>query len=432
VTEQQIAELAPEFATFLKGFRPYFATDCGFAHLGTYVRGLASDLPRKSVEPIALAGGSAVRTLQEFLTFHAWDQNACRDRLQRRIVDRHLPAPGQVNRTPQRPDPWQTLGVVGLVDETSTVKKGTKTPGVQRQYCGARGKIENCVVTVHLGCLHGDFKCLIDSDLFLPESWSDDRDRCRDAHIPDSLVYRPKWRISLEQIQRAMANGIRFDWIVFDEGYGGKPPYLFELDRLGLHWIGEVPKNFLCWPTLPAYSSPQAPFAPKRVDNAAGWGKPFRKRKWRPFRLKHQTEAPAVWRAKAGRVHLVCDGRPTERKYWLIVAKNETTGEIKYFVSNAPRRTALKHLLRAAFCRWHVEHSFRVAKSEIGFSHYEGRHYLGLMRHMILCQLVMLFLAEQTARRRGEKSGADAGADGAGLQRPVPPVAGASFSPIPA
>lgn len=423
MTEQQIAELAPEFTTFLKGFRPYFATDCGFGHLGTYVRGLASDLPRKSVEPIALAGGSAVRTLQEFLTFHAWDQNACRDRLQRRIVARHLPAPGQVSRTPRRPEPLEALGVVGLVDETSTVKKGTKTPGVQRQYCGAVGKIENCVVTVHLGCLHGDFKCLIDSDLYLPESWSDDRDRCRAVSIPDSLVYRPKWRISLEQIQRAMSNGIRFDWIVFDEGYGGKPGYLFELDRLGLHWIGEVPKNFLCWPTLPAYRSTQAPFAPKRVDNAACWGKPFRKRKWRRFRLKHQTEGPAIWWAKAGRVHLVQDGLPTERKYWLIVAKNEKTGEIKYFVSNAPRKTALKHLLRAAFCRWHVEHSFRVAKSEIGFSHYEGRHYLGLMRHMILCQLVMLFLAKQTARLRGEKSGADPGADGAGLQRPVQPVA---------
>lgn len=424
MTEQQIAELAPEFSAFLKGFRPYFATDCGFAHLGTYVRGLASDLPRKSVEPIALAGGSAVRTLQEFLTFHAWDQNACRDRLQRRIVDRHLPAPGQVDRTPCRPDPLDSLGVIGLVDETSTVKKGTKTPGVQRQYCGAVGKVENSVVTVHLGCLYRDFKCLIDSDLYLPESWDQDRDRCHAVKIPDSLVYRPKWRISLEQIQRAMGNGIRFDWIIFDEGYGGKPGYFFELDRLGLHGIGEVPKNFLCWPTRPAYDSTQGPFAAKRVDNAASWGKPFRNRKWRQFRLKHQTEGPAVWWAKAGRVHLAQGGVPTERKYWLIVAKNEKTGEIKYFVSNAPAKTALKRLLRVAFCRWHVEHSFRVAKSEIGFSHYEGRNYLGLMRHMILCQLVMLFLAEQTARLREKKSGADAGADRPGVQRDMQPLAG--------
>jgi SRSO17 transposase len=415
MNREQIAELAPRLGAFLKEFRGCFATDCGFEHLGTYARGLMSDLARKSVEPIALAAGAAVRTLQEFLTFHDWDESAVRDRLQGHLVAHDMPAPGM---------PLDALGVIGLVDETSSVKKGTKTPGVQRQYCGAVGKIENCLVTVHLGYLHGAFKTLLDSDLFLPEGWSDDRNRCREAHIPDSLVYRPKWRISLEQIARALGNGVRFNWVVFDEYYGGKPGYLFGLEALGLDWIGEVPKNFLCWPTLPAYDSLQGPFAAKRVDNSATWGKPFRKRKWRTFHLAHQTEGPAVWKAKAGRVHLVQDGKPTVRKYWLIVAENIKTGEVKYFVSNAPPKTALRLLLRVAFQRWNVEHAFRVAKSEIGFSHYEGRHYQGLMRHLVLCQLVMLFLARETARLRGEKSGANARTDRAGTQRPLPRLAG--------
>ena len=414
MTEQQIAELAPEFNAYLKTFRPYFATAAGFAHLGTYARGLISDLERKSVEPIALAGGCAVRTLQEFLTWHRWDQQAVRDKLQRRIVACHMPAPGT---------PHDSLGVIGLVDETSTVKKGTETPGVQRQYCGAVGKVENCVVTVHLGYLHGRFKALIDADLYLPTSWADDRERCRNVDIPDTLDHRPKWRIALDQIAHALGNGVHFDWIVFDEGYGGKPGFLFGLDALGLHGIGEVPKNFPCWPTLPAYRSAQAPFAAKRVDNAACRGKPFRKKKWRTITLPHQTEGPAIWRAKAGLVHLSKDGLPTERKYWLIVAKNEKTGEAKYFVSNAPPKTALKRLLRVAFRRWHVEHAFRVAKSEIGFTHYEGRNYLGLMRHLILCQLVMLFVAEQTDRLRGEKSRDHHGADGPGAERDLPPLA---------
>jgi SRSO17 transposase len=423
MNEQQIAELAPRFQAFLQDFRPHFATSNGFKHLGAYSRGLMSDLPRKSAEPIALAAGCAVRTIQELLTFHAWDECGVRDELQRHVVVWDMPAPGM-----RRDD----LGVIGLVDETGNPKKGTKTPGVQRQYCGAVGKIENCLVTVHLGYLHGDFKTLIDSDLFLPERWSQDRDRCREAHIPDSVVYRPKWRISLEQIARALGNGVRFDWIVFDEYYGGKPSYLFGLDALGLHWIGEVPKNFPCWPTLPRYDSRQRPFASKRADNAATWGKPFRKRKWRRFCLVHQTEGPAIWEAKAGRVHLVQDGRPTTRKYWLIVARNTQTGEVKYFVSNAPPRTALGLLLRVAFQRWNVEHVFRVGKSEIGFSHYEGRNYRGLMRHLILCQLVRLFLAEQTARLRGEKSGADARTDRAGAQRAVPPMATAPLQTVPA
>jgi len=161
-----------------------------------------------------------------------------------------------------------------------------------------------------------------------------------------------------------------------------------------------------------------------RADNAATWGKPFRQRQWRTFHLAHQTEGPAVWKAKAARVHLVQGGKPTTRKYWLIVAKNFKTGEIKYFVSNAPPKTALRLLMRVAFQRWNVEHAFRAAKSEIGFSHYEGRHYRGLMRHMVLCQLVMLFLAEQTTRLRGEKSRANARTDGAGPQRDLPLLAG--------
>jgi SRSO17 transposase len=423
MNEQQVAELAPRFRAYLNGFRRYFATACGFEHLGAYTRGLLSDLARKSAEPIALAAGCAVRTIQEFLTFHAWDERGVRDQMQLRLVARDMPAPGM---------PLDSLGRIGLVDETSTVKKGRKTPGVQRQYCGAVGKVENCIVTVHLGYLHGPFKALIDSDLFLPEGWSQDRERCRQAHIPDSVVYRAKWRISLEQIGRALGNGVQFDWIVFDEYYGGKPGYLFGLDALGLHWIGEVPKNFLCWPTRPVYDSRQGPFAPKRVDNAATWGKPFRRRKRRTFILAHQTEGPAVWKAKAGRVHLVQDGRPTPRKYWLIVAHNVKTGEVKYFVSNAPPRTALRLLLRVAFQRWNVEHTFRVAKSEIGFSHYEGRHYQGLMRHLVLCQLVMLFLAEQTARLRGEKPGTNDRADRASPQRRLPLLAGPPLQAIPA
>ncbi len=415
MTEEQIAGLGPQFTAYLENFRPYFATKGGFAHLRVYTRGLLSDIKRKSVEPIALAAGCAVRTLQEFLTFHTWDQDAIRDRLQRRIVARHLPAPGTA-----KPD---SLGVIGIVDETSAVKKGTETPGVQRQWCGTLGKTENCIVTVHLGCVRDNFKTLIDSDLYLPENWNADRKRCRDAGIPDTLVYRPKYAIAAEQIRRAIGNGIRLDWVVFDEGYGGKNPFLFGLDALGLHWIGEVPKNFLCWPTLPQYHSPQTPFAPKRADNVARHSPAFRRpKRWRRIRIPHQTERPEHWLAKAARVHLVQDGCPTERKYWLIVAKNEKTGEVKYFVSNAPPKTSLKRMLLVAFQRWNVEHAFRVAKTEIGFAHYEGRKYKGLMRHTILCMMMMLFLAEQTTRLRGEKSGVDgtdAGADRRGVQCPL-------------
>jgi len=105
---------------------------------------------------------------------------------------------------------------VGIIDETSFVKKGDKTAGVQRQHCGAVGKQENCVVSVHLGYATPDprgFHTMLDGDLYLPrQSWHEDRERCRAAGIPEQVVYRPKWRIALEQLRRARGNGVRLAW----------------------------------------------------------------------------------------------------------------------------------------------------------------------------------------------------------------------------
>ena len=101
---------------------------------------------------------------------------------------------------------WQAP-VSNVVDETGTAKKGTKTPGVQRQGCGERGKTANCVVTVHLGVARGHYQTLVAADLFLPESWARDRERCRAAGIPDDLGYRPKWQLALNQVRRARAGG---------------------------------------------------------------------------------------------------------------------------------------------------------------------------------------------------------------------------------
>jgi len=416
MTVEQVAALGPAFTEYLRCFRSCFVTKNTFAHLGTYCRGLLSDLSRKSVEPMALAAGCAVRTLQEFLSGHVWDEGRMRNEIQRRIVRDHLPAPGD--------KPAGGVGTVGWIDETSTAKKGDKTPGVQRQYCGASGKIDNCVVTVHLACRCGEFAAVLDNDLFLPEeSWDRDRDRCRAAHIPEHVIYASKWLLALDQIKRALANGVRFDWLTFDEWYGGKPEFLAAVEDLGLLYVTEVPKNLPCFPTLPKYASLQRPFAPKRADNAGKWSKPFKGKPWTKIKLARKTLGARTWEVRAAQVYLSRDGRPTDRTYCLIVARNATTGEVKYFVSNAPPRTALLTLLKVAFTRAGVEHLFRLAKSEIGFGHYEGRSYKGLMRHLTLCQLVLLFAAEQTDRLRGEKSASDGRADSPGHEHALPRVA---------
>ena len=206
MTEQEIAELGPAFATYLGRYRRCFLHKRTAGHFDTYCRDLLSDLPRKSVEPIALQAGTAVRTLQEFLVTARWDHLQARDLLQQ-----HLPQ--AVAALPDDP-----LGTIGIIDETSCPTWGAQTPGVQRQYLGCLGKIDKGIVTVHVGLAKGRFQALLDADLYLPKVWDADRQRCRAAGIPDDVRYRPKWRIALDQLIRLRSNGIAFDWLVFDEG----------------------------------------------------------------------------------------------------------------------------------------------------------------------------------------------------------------------
>src|SRR5947209_7478789 len=228
MTDEELDGLGAALDDFLQ---PYLFC-CGytqtFAHLHTYCRGLLSDLQRKTVEPIALASGCAVRTLQEFLRDHAWDYAQVRARLQRHVAG-HLAGV-----------PDDGLGNVGLVDETSALKSGNKTPGVQRQYLGCVGKIDNGIVTVHLGVCKGRYKTLLDAELFLPEEWSQDRTRCRAAGIPDALRHRPKWQIALEELDRAQSNQLQLDWLVFDEEYGKAPEFVCGLDERKQRFVGEV------------------------------------------------------------------------------------------------------------------------------------------------------------------------------------------------
>src|SRR5262249_35314450 len=184
MTEEDLRALEPALADYLDSYLFCCEYTQTFGHLGTYVRGLLSDLPRKSVEPIALKAGTPVRTLQEFLKDHAWDFAAVRQRLQR-----HAAAV-----LPTLAD--EGLGTVGLIDETSALKRGTKPPGVGRQYLGCVGKVEKGIVTVHLGACRGAHQSLLDFDLYLPRDWDQDRRRCREAGIPDAVVYRPKWQIA--------------------------------------------------------------------------------------------------------------------------------------------------------------------------------------------------------------------------------------------
>jgi SRSO17 transposase len=415
---ETLKSFLPEFTRFIGRFADCFCDHRCRDHLPVYIRGQLSNLDRKSVEPIAVASGVATRTLQEFLALLSWDHERMLDQLQQIVAAEHA-GPGSV----------------GLLDETSFVKKGTKTPGVQRQWCGTLGKVDNCVVTVHLGYSQGDFQCLLDGDLFLPESWDGDRARCRAAGIPESIVYRPKWRIALEQCDRAVANGMRFDWLTFDEGYGGKPEFLKELTSRGQRWVAEVPKSVCGWSVRPRVT--ERPYRsnrrgrPRTKRRLVG-GQPHARRldellerhpalrdvPWTQYRLDDRRKGPSVWEVKHVRFHPKSDGGlPGEAEHLLVARHVLQDADVKYFRSNAPEGTPTATLLRVALTRHRVERCFQDQKSELGLDHYEGRTYTGLMRHLYLTLVSYLFAMRAVETRRGEKPGVDGSAGASGGRR---------------
>jgi SRSO17 transposase len=397
MTEQEIADLGPAFAGYLRRFRGCLGQDRTAGHFDTYCRGLLSDLPRKSVEPIALAAGTAVRTLQEFLVTARWDHAAARGALQAHLgqVVAGLPA-----------DP---LGTVGVIDETSCRKWGGHTPGVQRQYLGCVGKLDNGIVTVHVGVVRGTFQALLDAELYLPKEWDADRDRCRDAGIPDAVRYRPKWRIALDQLARLEQVGVRPDWLVFDEGYGSKVPLLRILNLAGRDFVAEVPVNF----AVRDRPGGRARRADERLTEADARG-------GTRHRIAHRTVRASYWRAASATVWAA------GREHTLVVAVSEATAEVKYFLTNATTEP-VGRVLAVAFRRSAVEHSFRLGKQEAGLMDYEGRDYTGLLRHLILALVVLGFVATHTQRLRGEKPTGDGGAGVPGsepaVRRRVPEAA---------
>jgi len=392
-----ILRIKPALTEYLHQFNGCMGRVTNRHHLQTYVAGQLSDLQRKSIEPMADAAGQSPRTLQEFLGLLRWDDSAMRDVLQRRVAERHA-------------HPHS----VGLIDETSFHKQGNQTACVQRQHCGSRGKHDNCVVSVHLGYAADDFHTLLDGELYLPEeTWHEDRDRCRQAGIPDDVVYRAKWEIALEQVRRALGNGVRFAWLTFDEGYGGKPPFLRALDALGQNYVAEIPVSFVGWsrppevmyrehrrdqqhgrprklPRLKVRNSPAC-----EVRNLLTCSPRLRKAPWVKFRVKDGEKGPIVWEAKCVPFWIKDENGLPSRPHRLLIARNVLhPDELKFFLSNAPESTPVEPLLSVAFSRWRIERMFEDSKDELGLDHFEVRKYVSIQRHLILTCVSHLFLAE--------------------------------------
>ena len=395
---KQIKNMGKELNRFLAKFDDCFSRTESKQNLRTYIKGQLSNLPRKSIEPIALAAKVTPRTLQNFLSAIPWDHKRMVDKLQWLVAKEHSHSQA-----------------IGIIDESGNPKKGSHTAAVQRQWCGNTGKLDNCVVAVHTAYVAGDFQCILDSDLFLPQDWADDLVRRKEAGIPEDIVYRKKAQIALDQISRSVANGIRVSAWTFDEFYGRDGEFLDGLDALGQNYVAQVPANFTGWlyepqilhrPTpqqmrkrgrkmhFPRLSAKALPAS--EVQNLLVYSRVFQKQKWQKFHIKDGEKGPYVWEVKHTRFYRKHSevGLPGPAHY-LIVARNVLNpDEIKYFVSNmAPTAGGinLERLLWIAFCRVPIEQCFQRGKQELGMDHFEVRGWLGIHRHFYVTQLSFLF-----------------------------------------
>ncbi|MCH7701857.1 MAG: IS701 family transposase [Planctomycetes bacterium] len=413
---RQIRKVGRALPRFLDEFGDCFGRCDTRRYLRVYVDGQMSELHRKSVEPMALRAGVPPRSLQAFLGLLEWDEDRLVDRLQQHVARDHA-------------HPW----AIGVVDETGCGKDGRHTACVQRQWCGSLGKVDNCVVSVHTGYAVGNFHCVLDSDLFVPQAWADDPARRQEVGMPDDVTHRSKPEIALQQIKRALGNGIRVAAWTFDEHYGQSYDFLDGLDGLGQTYVAEVPCTFCGWAKEPVVLCRPTPQEMRRqgrkrrfprlsataasvseVRNLLNHSPAFRGQAWIPIHIKNGEKGAMVGEVKAVRFFMRRDQLPT-RAHWLMVTRHPQSGELKFFVSNASAGVPLEWLLYVAYSRWPIEQCFREEKDELGFDHFEVRGWRSIHRHMVLSQVSHLFVnkmrqqlaTEESAAHRAAPVGAD-------------------------
>lgn len=362
---------------YLEGFMADLKSEACRKHFSDYVSGLLGSAERKNMERMAFKAKVPVRTLQDFLACYVWDEDAVRRRVRRLVATQYADD-----------------NAIAIIDETGIPKKGEKTAGVQRQYCGSVGKIENSVMFVGLAYAAGEFHTLIDLELYLPKAWAEDKARRREAGIPKEVEYRSKHDLSIEQLRQATCNGIGFRWATADEFYGRSSRWRREVAELKIWYVVEVPKSTCGWLPNHVLGHGEAP-APRKVSSLWRRGGPS----WVPYRAKETEKGPDVWELRATRFFPSAN-RGIEEECWLLIARNILTEEVKYFLSNAPSDTSLSTLGYVAFSRWRVERCFQDLKGEVGLDHFEVHKYRPLVRHLRLALAGMLFLAIERKRLR--------------------------------
>jgi SRSO17 transposase len=327
-----------------------------------YVLGLLSHAERKNGWTLAeFAGDLTPDGMQRLLNFYAWDADAVRDAVCRYAV-RHLGDPGAVL----------------VADETGFLKKGKMSAGVARQYTGTAGRVENAQAGVFLAYAAPDgSRALIDRELYLPQKWADDRDRCRAAGIGGDVAFATKPELARDMLERAVAARVPFAWFAADEVYGQNPGLREWLEERKISYVMAVPCSELTGTAA----------GRKRADELA---RLVPAHAWQQLSCADGSKGPRLYDWA-----LI---EPASGEHRLLVRRSLRPGEkgdleLAYFWCYAPRGATLAELAAVAGARWAVEDCFAEAKNETGLDHYQVRLYRAWYRHITLSMLAHAFLA---------------------------------------
>jgi SRSO17 transposase len=402
--------LAPRLEGFLRPFIESLGSDARRRNATGYVRGLVSNLGGKTVESIAYLHDRDRQGLQKFIGQADWDHRPLLAELAR-----------QAGAELGEPD-----GVL-VFDPSAFPKKGTASVGVQRQWCGRLGKLENCQVGVYLAYVTRREHALVDVRLYLPEEWARSRTRMRAAGVPRGVQFRTRHQLILDMLDER-GGRLPHAWVSGDDELGRSSWFRQQLRGRGEAYLLAVPSNTSVRDLAAAvpYAGrgryPKAPFT--RVDR---WAAGLPAGAWRTVEVRDAEKGPLVVQVARGLVQALIERRPSDVAEFAVAFRErqgDGTWKHDYLLSNAPLATPLEEFARVFKVQHRVEGCLKRAKGEAGLADYQVRTWVGWHHHQALSLIATWFLTQET--RRGKK--ADPGADGAagptGDGATAPPVAG--------
>jgi SRSO17 transposase len=348
-----------------------------------YLRGLLGNVGRKNGWQLAEHAGEATPDgMQRLLASADWNPDLVRDDLRAYVVEQ-----------------LGDSGAVLVVDETGFLKKGTTSVGVQRQYSGTAGKVDNCQVGVFLAYASARGRAFIDRELYLPERWTEDPECCKAARVPEEIGFGTKPELAQLMLERALDAGVPAAWVTADEVYGGSPTLRQWLEGRGLWHVLAVK----CTELL-AVDGPQGPVRTSAEQLAAA----VPAEQWIACSAGHGAKGRRLY--DWARVELAVPAGPGMAR-WLLVRRSRRDGELAFYACYGPAETSLLGLVRVAGTRWAVEEGFQQAKTEVGLDHYEVRRWPGWYRHITLALLAHAFLVVTRATAAaGDRAKGDAAA----------------------